>query len=105
MKYQVESEGEVPLIRVAGELDAVTVPQLRNVFQGLEAQGHRRLVLDLSGLRLIDSTGVGVLLSLHRRLETQGGGVAVRGLRSQPLLVFQLLRLDRVLLHEQSASV
>jgi anti-sigma B factor antagonist len=110
MTYQIDFEDDVPVVRVNGELDAVTVPELRNVLAGFEGDDQRgdgglRLVLDLSGLRLIDSAGVGVLMAVHRRLQARGGGVIVRGLRNQPLLVFQLLRLDRVLTSEPTATV
>jgi anti-sigma B factor antagonist len=54
--------------------------------------------VDLSNLRLIDSSGVGALVSLYKRAHAQGSNVEIRGLRDQPLAIFRLLRLDRVLI-------
>jgi anti-sigma B factor antagonist len=57
----------------------------------------RRVLVDLSGVNLIDSSGVGAIVSLYKRLRQEGGDVRVAGLREQPLAIFKLLRLDRVL--------
>jgi anti-sigma B factor antagonist len=53
--------------------------------------------VDLSRLRIVDSSGVGALVSLYKRLRAQGGEMVVSGLQNQPLAIFRLLRLDRVM--------
>src|SRR4029078_5225997 len=55
------------------------------------------LTLELTALRLIDSSGVGVIVSLFKRIRANGGQVKIVGLRDQPRAIFRLLRLDRVL--------
>ena len=54
--------------------------------------------VDLSQLRMIDSSGVGALVSLYKRVRAQGGNVVIKGVRDQPLAIFQLLQLDRLML-------
>jgi anti-sigma B factor antagonist len=54
--------------------------------------------VDVSGLRLIDSSGVGAVVFLYKRAKEHGGVVTVQGLCEQPLAIFKLLRMDRVLL-------
>ena len=49
-------------------------------------------------LRMIDSSGVGALVSLYKRVRAQGGNVMIKGIRDQPLAIFQLLKLDRFML-------
>jgi anti-sigma B factor antagonist len=56
-----------------------------------------RIVVDLSRLRLIDSSGVGALVFLYKKAKEYGGVMTVQGVRDQPLSIFKLLRLDRVL--------
>ena len=46
---------------------------------------------------MVDSSGVGALVSLYKRVRAQGGDVVITGLRDQPLAIFKLLRLDRVM--------
>jgi anti-sigma B factor antagonist len=87
----------VATLRIAGELDAVTVTGIRPSVDALVAERQSRIVVDLSGLRLIDSTGVGRLICLYKKAKEYGGVVTVHGLRDQPAAIFKLLRLDRVL--------
>jgi anti-sigma B factor antagonist len=96
MNFERTDNGEDTLLRLSGSLDALSAPELRTIVEELVAERRPRVVVDLSALRLIDSSGVGVIVSLYKRLRAQGGNVTVQGLRDQPLAIFKLLRLDRV---------
>ena len=85
-------------LAVEGELDAVTVPDLRKEIDKLASGEPKRVEIDLSSLRMVDSSGVGAIVSLYKRVRGQGGEVVVSGLRDQPLAIFRLLRLDRVMI-------
>jgi anti-sigma B factor antagonist len=98
MDFSRNSADGVVTLRIEGELDAVTIPDLRPAIDALLAERHPRIVVDLSGLRLIDSSGVGAVVFLYKKAKEYGGVVTVLGLRDQPLSIFKLLRLDRVLL-------
>jgi anti-sigma B factor antagonist len=97
MDFSTSRADGVATLRIAGELDAVTVPDIRPSVDALVAERQSRIVVDLSGLRLIDSTGVGRLLCLYKKAKEYGGVVTVHGLRDQPAAIFKLLRLDLVL--------
>jgi anti-sigma B factor antagonist len=97
MKYtRTRSEDGGTVVAIEGTLDAVTAPELRQVVDELVEEQVLRVKLELSGLRLIDSSGVGVIVSLFKRLRAVGGQVEIVGVRDQPLAIFKLLRLDRV---------
>lgn len=89
-------DGETTTLRIGGVLDAVTAPNIRRTLDALVAEQRKLVVVELSGLRMIDSSGVGVIVSLYKRCKPFGGEVRVTGLRDQPLSIFKLLRLDRV---------
>jgi anti-sigma B factor antagonist len=91
-----EQQGWV-LLSVVGSLDAMTATELKSAVVAIEEAGQRKVVVDLSQLTLIDSTGVGVLISLFKRLRARDGHVYFAGLRGQPKEIFRLLRLDRSL--------
>ncbi len=97
MTFSRAVEGGEAVLRIEGSLDAMSTPELRATIEQLVAERPPRLTVDLAQLRLIDSSGVGAIVSLYKRLRAQGCEVAVRGLRDQPLAIFRLLRLDRVL--------
>jgi len=96
MNFERTDSGDETLLRLSGSLDALSAPELRTIVEELVTERRPRVVVDLSTLRLIDSSGVGVIVSLYKRLRAQGGDVTVQGLRDQPLAIFKLLRLDRV---------
>lgn len=89
-------DGDATTLRISGVLDAVTAPNIRRTLDALVAEQRRLITVELSGLRMIDSSGVGVIVSLYKRCKPFGGEVRVAGLRDQPLSIFKLLRLDRV---------
>ena len=98
MHFFTTSANGVTTVRIEGELDAVTVSELRPFIETLADERHPRIVLELSNLRLIDSSGVGALVFLYKKAKEYGGMVTVQGLRDQPMSIFKLLHLDRVLL-------
>jgi anti-sigma B factor antagonist len=96
MTFSRTDNGEETVLRIEGALDAVSAPDIRPTLDALVAEGRRKVVVDLSTLRLIDSSGIGAIVALFKRVRAQGGRVTVVGLRDQPLAIFRLLRLDRV---------
>src|SRR6476660_5076390 len=99
MTFSISSDAGVTRLVIEGELDAVSVADLRPDIEKLLARLPARVEVDLSSLRMVDSSGVGALVSLYKRVRAQGGDVVVKGLRDQPLAIFRLLRLDRVMLN------
>ena len=96
MKHSRADNGDETVLKIEGTLDAVTAPELRSVVDDLVNESRKEVTLDLVDLRLIDSSGVGVIVSLFKRVRANGGQVRITGLRDQPRAIFRLLRLDRV---------
>ncbi len=96
MKHTRTDNGDETVLEIDGTLDAVTAPELRSVVDGVVNESRKSVTLDLTALRLIDSSGVGVIVSLFKRVRGYGGQVRIVGLRDQPRAIFRLLRLDRV---------
>lgn len=94
--FSRSDQGDETVLRIDGVLDALTVPNIRKTLDALVAEKRKKIVVDLSNLRLIDSSGVGVIVSLYKRCKEFGGTVHITGLKDQPLAIFKLLRLDRV---------
>jgi anti-sigma B factor antagonist len=96
MNFSRIDQGDETVLRIEGVLDAVTTPEIRPLIEALVVEQRPSITVDVSSLRLIDSSGVGVIVSLYKRCKTYGGAVKVLGLKDQPLTIFKLLRLDRV---------
>lgn len=62
-RCDVEPRRELVYVRPCGELDLLTVPVLEETLSDLATAGFDRLVLDLRGLRFLDSTGLRLILT------------------------------------------
>jgi anti-sigma B factor antagonist len=91
-----EREG-VTVLSLQGNLDAATAAGLKQEVVAIADAKKTKVAVDLAQLTLIDSTGVGVLISLFKRVRALGGAVHFAGLVAQPKEIFRLLRLDRSL--------
>jgi anti-sigma B factor antagonist len=79
------------------ELDMTSAPQLGARILDSLARGERSVVLDFSDVRLIDSAGIGVLLSAERRVRAAGGELVVVNASDHVRHVFELTGVDRSL--------
>jgi anti-sigma B factor antagonist len=84
------------VLKIEGELDSTTAPELRPTLDSLAAEQPPKVIVDLSSLRLIDSSGVGAIVSLFKRVRANGGQFQVSGVQGQPLSIFRVLRMDVV---------
>lgn len=73
-EFDVDANDDVAVIVLRGALDAVAVPEFRTAVVDLIDHGWHRLQLDLSELEFIDSSGLGLLVGILKRIEATGGG-------------------------------
>ncbi|HEY2518879.1 MAG TPA: STAS domain-containing protein [Streptosporangiaceae bacterium] len=100
MEFQldVESRGDSrAVLRVAGEVDVYTAPQIREQIQDLAAKGTVHLIADLSQVEFIDSSGLGALIGGLRRVREDDGSLVVVISTRRILRVFQLTGLTKAL--------
>jgi anti-sigma B factor antagonist len=96
MKFLRADDGDKTTLRIEGTLDAVTAGEIRPMIDQIVSERRSQVAVELSGLELIDSSGVAAIVSLYKRVRAARGPVAVVGARDQPLAIFKLLRMDRV---------
>jgi anti-sigma B factor antagonist len=96
-QFERSERDAVTVLTLVGSLDAASSTGLKSEVMTLSERGPVRVVVDLDRLTLIDSTGVGVLISLFKRARAHGGAVSFACLGGQPKEIFRLLRLDRSL--------
>ena len=79
-----------------GELDVYTVPLFRKVVLKLEGERRHDLILDLSRLTFIDSSGVGSLIEIYQKVQTVEGELAFVIDNPRIIKVLRLVDLDKV---------
>lgn len=91
----VIEEGNRVVVRPAGDVVAASVPALRSTMQGVVGKGARELVVDLANVEMVDSTGIGLLISAHNSLHKLGGRLAVIHVSSEILDLFRTMRIHQ----------
>ena len=83
-------------IAAEGELDLASAPSLERELRAAAESDARSIVLDLSRLDFIDSTGLALLVAASRRLAAQAGRLAVRAGSGQVAQVMSITGVDRI---------
>ena len=96
MQLAVEKVGGVAVVVIpVEELDASNAAEFKHDMAPV-LEAHANLVLDLSRLRFVDSSGLGAFISCLRKLNARGGDLKLSGLSKQVRAVFELVRMHRV---------
>jgi anti-sigma B factor antagonist len=90
-----ESDGTL-VVDVAGEIDVYTSPKLRERLVGLVNDGANSIVVNLEDVEFIDSTGLGVLVGVLKRIRARGGSLSLVCQREGLLRVFTITGLEKV---------
>lgn len=96
--FEIDSqkEGDALVVTVQGELDLATAPALRERLSQAVEGGESSVVLDLSGLRFLDSTGLRVLIETHHRLAEGDGSLVLRGVADTTARVLEIAGLTEM---------
>jgi anti-sigma B factor antagonist len=94
MGFEVSQNGEVTLVEVEGQLIVGNRQELKQqVLEQLES-GDRKFVIDFAKTGYIDSSGLGVLVSLSKKIREQGGELRLSSLNEDLRTLFELTKLD-----------
>jgi anti-sigma B factor antagonist len=85
--------GRFTVLTVGGEIDLASAPQLSAAFDEIEHSAAKEVVLDLSEVTFLDSTGVGVLINGRRGLGGDGS-IRIVSTRSAIIKLFALTGLS-----------
>lgn len=102
IEIHVTEEGGATVCRPVGELDAFTVNGFRDRLG--ELVDTSRVVIDLSDVPFMDSSGLGALIGGIRRLRESGGGVGVVCNRPAVLRLLHTTGFDRIVAVSASVS-
>ncbi len=104
MEHSVREEGGALIASFSGEVDLEHSPTARQVLLDCVGQGKKVLV-DLSGVDYIDSSGVASLVEAFQRAKKSGEEFALVAVNDAPRRVLELARLDKVFtIHETLAD-
>jgi anti-sigma B factor antagonist len=102
----VRDSGQISIVDVKGRLTSFETGALRDTIARLLKQGKKQIVLNLSGLVYLDSSGIGELVQNYLSVIKRGGEMKVVGLTAKVEEILKITQLHQVLQEfqdEQSA--
>jgi anti-sigma B factor antagonist len=87
---EIDESAEAPVVVVRGEVDFGSAPRLRELLVKRAMDGGQHVVVDLSGVEFLDSTGLGVLVGSLKRYRTLGGDLYMVVTTDRIRAVFEL---------------
>lgn len=92
----IRQAGSISLLDVSGRLTFFEIGALRDAVSRLLKQGRRDIVLNLSGLQYLDSSGIGELARIYVSVVKASGQMKVVGLSSKAEEILKITRLYEV---------
>ena len=97
MELSTEKIGDITVVGVLTEiLDAGNTDEFKTGFASI-IEESKKIVLELSRVNFIDSSGCGSLLSCYRQTKNLGGDLKICGVQETVRTLFELVRIDRVI--------
>ena len=97
LRVSVTSGDSYTVVALTGESDVYTYDQLRAALEAEVTQGVGLLIVDLSGLEFMDSTGVQVLLDIRVMMNDRGGKLALAQPQNMVARVLNLVGADQLI--------
>ncbi|MBP1764982.1 MAG: hypothetical protein H6Q65_2040 [Firmicutes bacterium] len=96
MEYEIREADGTVIVVLSGNFYVESVAKLREDCLRHITEGKTFFVFDMYNLEYIDSSGLGVLITVQKRVRQRGGKVTLCGLRGIVRELFELTRLDKV---------
>ncbi|HTX73186.1 MAG TPA: STAS domain-containing protein [Rectinemataceae bacterium] len=90
MEWSYEEHEGRTVVRMTGDCDLYSAPRFKAAVIDKVESGTGRLLIDLSAVRYLDSTGVGALISILQLMKQRGGELRFRGVTGSPKRVLEM---------------
>jgi anti-sigma B factor antagonist len=94
MNFEVTRHDEVTIVEVTGQLIVGNRQELKDDVLKLLESGVRKFLIDFKDTAYIDSSGLGVLVSLSKKIREKGGEMRLSDLNEDLRTLFELTKLD-----------
>jgi anti-anti-sigma factor len=105
MKYNIDKQDLYTLLSLEEEnLNSTIAPGLKSDFIFLNQEGVRNLILDLTKVKFVDSSGLSAILTAHRLWKDNGAFIIAGQLHPMVVKLIEISRLDTILVLIPSVS-
>ena len=96
LDVRTSTSGSVHVLHVAGDVDFLVSDQFSTAIDAALAAASSSLVIDMSSVRFIDSSAIGILIRAHKSMAGRPGSFALVAASPMILRVISIVRLDTV---------
>jgi len=90
----IDGDDVSALAEMTGAIDGNTVPSFQETLEEIKTKGIQRLVLDMSKIKYVNSTGLGSLVKYADAFKSSGGGMALIKVPAKVKIVIEMLGLN-----------
>ena len=96
LETAINEVSQVPVVRVVGEIDVYTAPDFKSAINKVIDSGATKIVIDLTDVSYMDSSGFGTLLGATKRIRPKGGAISLIGCSEAIERMLKITRLDTI---------
>ncbi len=97
MDMTTEQINGATLLKLSGRFDVYAAPAVESLFQNIGTEVSSRIIVNLTNVNFIDSTGLATLIIGMKRCRQHQGDLVLCGVQQTVRVIFELTRLDKIL--------
>ena len=96
MAVKTESKNGLMVCRVDGEIDITCSPELKKIFDKLISQKTPKIVIEMSKVTYVDSSGLATLVGILKNMRSYGGKMRLSNLSPKIKSLFEITKLEKL---------
>ena len=97
MEISLDEGDERIIVKLTGDIYTEQGDELLQVFNGIIEKNPKEVVINLSKLKSITSSGIGKIVSLYKDLDKKGGKIRIVGANDTIMQIFKIVKLDKLM--------
>ena len=96
MAVKTESKNGLMICRVDGDIDINCSPELKKVFDKLISQKTPKIIIEMTKVVYVDSSGLATLVGILKNMRSYGGKMRIAGMSPKVKSLFEITKLDKL---------
>lgn len=97
ISIETHEKDHLTTVDISGEIDAYTAPKLREALFHLAEKKEPVIIINLSGVTYMDSTGLGVFVGVFKNVRSNNGQLRLLGLSNRLMRLFEITGLSNIM--------
>lgn len=97
ISIETHEKDHLTTVDISGEIDAYTAPKLREALFHLAEKKEPLIIINLSGVTYMDSTGLGVFVGVFKNVRSNNGQLRLLGLSNRLMRLFEITGLSNIM--------